>query len=161
MANYDASSRTNYFLVKDVEALKNALRTYGITPATWGDSQRGAEFVLANDAKNKPEGSVALFSMGTWPGLDEDSVAERLGIEDEETALPNAHASLIELVAEHLVDGQVAVFMEIGSEKMRYLGGTAVAVNAAGETKRVDLEDIYTLARELTTEEHPITQASY
>lgn len=50
------------------------------------------------------------------------------------------------VVAEHLVDGDVAVLMECGSEKLRYLTGYATAVNAAGETKQITLDDIYELA---------------
>jgi len=161
MADYTATARTNYFLVKDVDALKAELRTYGINPATWAENQRGAEFVLDDGADNKPVGAIALFSSGTWPEMDEDSVAMRLEIEDEETPVPGAYVDLTGLIANHLVEGQVAVFMGVGFEAMRYLGGAAVAVNAAGETRRIDLEDIYAVAKELTTDEHPVTFAQY
>jgi hypothetical protein len=161
MADYTATARTNYFLVKDVEALKAELRTYGIEPATWAENQRGADFVLDDGPKNKPAGAIALFSFGTWPQMDEDSVAMRLDIEDEETPVPGAYVDLTGLIANHLVEGQVAVFIEIGFEKMTYLAGGATAVNAAGETRSIDLEGIYAVAKELTTDEHPITIAQY
>jgi hypothetical protein len=37
-------------------------------------------------------------------------------------------------VAGHLVEGSVAVFIEVGAEKLRYLTGWAVAVNSSGVT---------------------------
>lgn len=57
--------------------------------------------------------------------------------------------SIIDIVARHLIDGDVAVFQEVGSEKMRYVGGVSVAVNSKGETVRVDLDDIYEKAKAL------------
>jgi hypothetical protein len=145
VSNYVAQARTNYFAVKDIEALKTALRSYGIEPHPWSAAQTGAEFIFDNEK----DGSVALFSYGNWPSLEEDAVADRLGAEDDEE-VPQDHVDLAALVAAHLVDGQVAIFMDIGFEKMRYLGGTAVAVNAADERRVVDLQDIYGLAQELT-----------
>lgn len=159
MSQYIATARTNYFRVKDVEALKKELLEYGITPATWEQSKRGAEFVLDDAPTNVPSGSIALFSMEGWPSFDEDSTANRLELWEEDDVVPSGHESLHALIATHLVDGQVAIFMEVGFEKLRYLGGLAVAVNSAGETRRVDLEDIYELATQLTTEQHPITHA--
>lgn len=161
MADYAANARTNYFIVKDVDALKADLNRYGITPASWAEARLGAEFILSEDAGNRPQGSIALFSLGSWPSLDEDFVAERLGIDDDETPVPNEHESLYELVAAHLVEGEVAVFVEVGMEKMRYLGGIALAVNSAKETRQVDLDDIYALATELTTDNRPVARAEY
>jgi hypothetical protein len=49
----------------------------------------------------------------------------------------------------HLMDGWVAVLMEIGSEKLRYLTGVAFAVNSKGEYKEVFLDQIYKSAESL------------
>lgn len=54
-----------------------------------------------------------------------------------------------ELVSRHLIAGDVAVFMEAGAEKFRYVGGAAVAVNSHGETVSVNLDDIYDKAADL------------
>lgn len=56
---------------------------------------------------------------------------------------------LLPLVAAHLQEGHVAVFVEGGFNRRSYATGHAVAVNGNGETRSVDLADIYTLAREL------------
>jgi len=161
MSDYNATARTNYFKVKDVAALKAELIEHGITPDSHEGARAGAEFVLDDGPGNTPSGSIALFSYSTWPSFDEDSVAQRLGIFDEETDVPQKHASLQALISSHLVEGEVAIFFEIGFEKMRYLGGVSVAINAAGETRRIDLADIYELAKELTTTEHAVTLAEY
>lgn len=163
MANYAANARTNFFRVKNVDSLKADLNRFGIEAASWGDSRNGAEFVIQEDSNNERHGAIALFSYDSWPALDEDSVAMRLDlqIEDEAPDVPEEYESFHDLVAAHLVDGEVAILMEVGFEKMRYLGATAVALNAAGESRRVDLEDIYTLAQELTTESYPVSRAEY
>lgn len=160
MADYTAKGRTNYFLVKDVAALKADLVMYGITPHPWSELIQGASFILDESPTNKPVGAIALFSDGVWPSLDEDAVADRLGLDDEsENAIPQNHASLAELVADHLVDDQVAIFMEVGSQKMSFLGGFALAINSAKESKSIDLEQIYSLAAQLTPTPLSITAA--
>ncbi len=73
---------------------------------------------------------------GCWANerLDEDSGE---GVE----------VDLLALIAEHLKPGEVAVLKEAGSEKARYIGGRASAVNHRGETATVDLDAIYDHAR--------------
>jgi len=62
---------------------------------------------------------------------------------------PNDDQDIVELVAGHLSDGWVAVLMEAGSEKLRYIHGSAVAVNSEGDLRKVDLSEIYALAEDL------------
>ncbi|MDP3419508.1 MAG: hypothetical protein U0989_17775 [Azonexus sp.] len=46
----------------------------------------------------------------------------------------------------HLAEGQIAVLMESGAEKLRYIAGWALAVNWKGETEHLNLDQIYDLA---------------
>ena len=166
MANYTEQGRTNYFRVKDLAVFKAELRAYGIEPASWEEANSyGSEFVLHAGVNNKPEGAIALFSYGMWPSFDEYATASRLDVciddEADESGIPCNYDSLLMLVADHLVDGEVAIFMEVGFEKMRYLTGTAVAVNAIGDTRHIDLNSIYELAKELAPEGTTITTAEY
>ncbi|MCY1718571.1 hypothetical protein OVA26_16665 [Microbacterium sp. SL62] len=158
MSNFIASARTNRFRVRDIDALKADLATYGVEAATFDDVNRGAEFVLVDESEQYLAGSVSLYSFGAWPSFDEDGIAMRLDLDDE-TPVPDKFESLHALVASHLVDGEVAIFIEVGAEKMRYLGGVALAVNAAGETRRVDLDDIHGLAQQLTAADQSIWRA--
>jgi len=48
----------------------------------------------------------------------------------------------MEMVADHLIDGEVAIFMECGAEKLRYIVGCAVAVNNKREYKVVNINSI-------------------
>jgi len=52
----------------------------------------------------------------------------------------------------------VAIMMEAGAEKCRYINAYALAVNSKGETKEISLDQIYELAQPLG--EH-ITRAEY
>jgi hypothetical protein len=54
---------------------------------------------------------------------------------------------LFGVVAEHLVEGDVTVFMSAGAEKARYITGIAVAINSERRMRRVFLTNIYDLAR--------------
>lgn len=64
-------------------------------------------------------------------------------------------------LASQLAVGHVAIINEIGYEKMRYLTGQASAVNWKGETKFVDLTDIFIPAREMAGEGVDVTDVCY
>ena len=121
MANYYASCRSNYFRVKDEQAFVAAMAD-----------------VPDIELFNK-DGFYCLLGYGEsgWPSysLDEDDNEVEIDVES--------------LVSEHLADEEVAIFVEVGSEKLRYLGGFAVAINNKGETRSLSLDSITTLAKEL------------
>ena len=50
-------------------------------------------------------------------------------------------------LAKHLQNGWVAIVMEVGAEKLRYVTGYAVAVNHNGKCCDVSIDRIYQLAR--------------
>jgi hypothetical protein len=132
MADWYGQARSNYFRVKDEEAFRLALDEVDIE--------------VCSDS----EGRVCLLSedeYGGWPSWiygDEDS-------EDVEFDLPT-------VVSEHLCDEEVAVLIEVGAEKLRYLTGNAVAVNSRNEVRVINLESIYEVAKDLGAN---ITVASY
>jgi hypothetical protein len=69
---------------------------------------------------------------------------------------------LVTELAQHLPKGQIAVLMEIGAEKLRYLTGVAIAVNHKGRVVELTLSDIYRKAsRIFRVAESEITQATY
>lgn len=158
MSNTEAANRTNYFRVKDLDAFKANLKRYGIDFGAWGSH---SDIVLDEGSNNTPAGAIALFAEGFWPGFDEDSIAARLDIEDEETPVPNDFESIEALIAAHLVATDVAIVMGISQEKMRYVSGYAVAINAQGEERAINLDSIYALAEEIATDGTPVTRAQY
>jgi hypothetical protein len=127
MANHYGTARSNYFRVKDPDAFKAAM---GAIPGlgVWerqigGNGENVLYFGVYED-----DGDASGF----WPSNNHET--------DEEI-------DVFGIVASHLQEDQVAVFMRSGAEKMRYITGAATAVNAKGEQVSVDLDDIYELSR--------------
>ncbi len=65
------------------------------------------------------------------------------------------------LIAPHLDNDSVAVLIEVGSERVRYLHGYAVAIHPNGETLNINLNDIYREAQEAFGGDVEITYAHY
>lgn len=136
MANYYGQARTNYFLVKDADAFKAEMANYAVTVIEQKIGEETGYGILDED--------------GDGGGLQWSQFNEETEKYDDlvwETIIGN-----------HLRDGEVCVLMETGAEKYRYLNGWAIAFNNKGETRRVDITDIYDLAKELGT---GVTQAEY
>ena len=74
---------------------------------------------------------------------------------DDET---DEERDLADVLPDHLADGEVAVLMSVGAEKLRYIEGWAVAVHSSGERVELSLNDIYAEAQE-TFPDASITQA--
>lgn len=121
MANYYGSARSNYFKVKDPDAFK-----------AWAQS------LSCVGVWNGENGSFGIYSdcpdSGCWPSTK--------WVDDEPVDI-DLEAEL----AEHLQEGEVAILMQCGAEKLRYVSGYAIAVNHLGETVSVCLAEIYKLAK--------------
>lgn len=120
MANYEGWARSNYFKVKDLEEFKKFLEERDID--LLGESE---------------DGTVAIYPRyndGCWPSSNIDEEGEEVEFD------------LVAELAPHLAEGQVAVLMGVGHEKLRYLAGSATAVAWDGRIKCLYLSDIYALA---------------
>lgn len=117
MANYEAKFCTNYVWVKDPQQF---LR--------WVETVPGLE--AHAKYPSRVDTPYALFCDGGEPDIDDA---------DKEIVLA-------EVLAKQLCEDQIAILMEVGSEGMRSLNGTAMAINAEGATIQVTLNDIYELA---------------
>ena len=136
MANWYGSARSNYFRVKDTDAFLQWTERRGLGVFK---SEQGPD-VLGIHPGNSTDG-------GDWPSYDMEK--------DEEFDL---EAEL----AQHLAPGQVAILLEVGAEKLRYLTGQAIAVNAKGRVVVVTLSDIYRkAARAFRIPESEISRAEY
>ena len=122
MADYIAQMRSNYFQVKNAKQFQAFCQQYHLEVITEddkapADNQRYGCMV---------EGSIPTGryqTNGNW--IETDFLRE---------------------LSRHLVKGEVAILMEVGSEKMRYLIGYACAVNAAGQFIEISLTEIYSQA---------------
>ena len=141
MANYYSTARSNYFAVKDEMMFRQ-----------W------AEFVelkvLEPDHSNRNADGIQRFALTPDDGDGSGWPTQRYNGETEEYD----HIDVCGELATYLKDGEVAVLMEVGNEKLRYLCGYATAVNSKGETASLSLDGIYRLAGKLGTN---ITRAEY
>ncbi len=141
MADWYGSARSNYFRVKDAEAFKE-----------WVDSV--PDLAARQETEGKDKGKFMLWSAHEYGGWPTDRY-------NEETDEHEQYDLGTEL-SKHLADGQVAVLMEIGAEKLRYLSGVAVAINWRGKRTEVSLEDIYDVAaRRFNVKARAISRVSY
>lgn len=120
MANYTAYFRSNYFAVKDVAQFQTFCTAFQLELITTTEDNQTLYGFLNEDS----EGGIPVtrFREATDDGEEADFMSE---------------------LAAHLLDDYVAIVMEIGYEKMRYLSGSAYAVNAKGEMMSVELDEIY------------------
>ncbi len=136
MANWYGNARSNYFRVKDTDVFLRwtERRGFGVFK-----SQQGPN-VLAIHPGNATD-------CGDWPSYDMENDTE---------------FDLVAELAGHLELGQIAVLLEVGAEKLRYLTGQAIAVNARGRVVEVTLNDIYRkAAHAFRIPESEITRAEY
>jgi len=94
-----------------------------------------------------------LVDSGDCGGFPSFSYDEKTGDDFE--------IDLVTLVGEHLAEGEVAIFMEAGAEKLRYVIGWAQAINWKGEIKTISLTDIYDIAKTMTDRPDSVTVAEY
>jgi hypothetical protein len=128
MANYYGQARTNYFQVKDLNAWRQELTGYPVEliEQKLDDGTIKVGFMVANE-----DGGGLV-----WQLYDEEGNEIEIDWTD--------------ILARHLADNEVAIIMETGAEKYRYMSGWALAVNNKKETREISLaKDIYTLAQEL------------
>ncbi len=135
MADYCATTRSNYFRVKDDEAFRAWCGERSLD--VWTKGVEDSDDICFAISADRTWGSG-------WPSLEE-----------------NADFCLISELAGHLDPRDIAVLLEIGSERLRYLVGTAVAVRADGTNVGLSLSDIYERAAQDLGTELLVTEAAF
>ena len=124
MANYYASAKTNSFQVNNVDDFENELE----------------KFDDLEVISNKETSMVTIYSNSetgfVWDYFDEE-------LDDY------VEVDWQAIFQKHLADGWVAIIQEVGNEKLRYLGGLAVAFNNKGETIDININNIFELAKSI------------
>jgi hypothetical protein len=123
MTNYFAITPSNFFRVKNTQRFEEWCEKHGLE--FWTDDVKG------NVESDIPDmGTCYAISAGGscsgWPS-DEDEEGLDFGKE----------------LAAHLGPRDVALLFEAGAERLRYVTGTAVAINASGNIIVLDLLDIF------------------
>jgi sugar phosphate isomerase/epimerase len=122
MSSWYGTSRSNYFAVKDLAAFN-----------AWVD-ELGMDVITSGHLVGITPGSST--DDGGWPSWRWAREA------DEDDTEVDVAAEL----AAHLADGQVAVLISAGAEKLCYVSGYALAFDNTGKTVSVRLSQIYDLA---------------
>lgn len=117
--------RSNYFAVRDADAFLAFCERHDLEPITKGNKASQYGFLSPRDV---------MFS----PDMEDDFARE-----GEEGS---GEADWLQELAKHIAGDDVAVVMQIGSDKMRFLMGHAWAVNGRGQTQELDLDEIYNRA---------------
>jgi len=144
MANYYASARSNYFRVKNEAAFKDWCNKVNLDWWTRDNlpGHPGETFYAISPAHPG--------DCDGWPSTRlDDEECEEIDI-DMETELP-----------QHLDPRDVAVLMEVGAEKLRYLTGYAVAIHATKPAVYLSLSSITELARNQFGDDVTITDPLY
>lgn len=132
MANYIALTRTNYFRVRDAHAFEAWCERRGLRFCTkGGDASRYA---------------FSAESESGWPTFDYETD------DDVDVAAE---------LAPHLIPEDIAVLMETGGEKLRYLAGEAIAVCSTGIIAHVNLDHVYDLALKNAPNGATVSEAAY
>ena len=94
---------------------------------------------------------IETFGFQVITSDEDDSLVGFMGQRDIPAFDPetNEEINFTRELASHLAEDEVAIFQEVGSENLRYLNGSAVAVNHLGESEEISLYDIHSLARKL------------
>lgn len=131
MANFYGHGRSNHFQVKDQAAFEEEMKKFPV------------------DVYIEDDDRVCLLSQceegWAWNYYDRT---------EEDTLEINWN----DIFKRHLMPDSVAVIIEVGNEKLRYLMGYAIAFNHLGQERSVHLDDIYDLAKPLGTD---ISHATY
>ena len=114
MADFLATSRSNYVLVKDVQAAIDSLKHYDIP------------------IHRHPTNKNAIMLAG-----GDDSGTFNLSYVDESG--DEIYLDLAEWASSHLQQGQVLVLVSAGAEKLRYISAWAEAYTWKGEVITVNL----------------------
>lgn len=136
VANYYSSARSNYFKVGRPKEFMEWAKTI---PNLQVDTP---------EKRSEPKDLVVMLYIddvdgGGWPTYRFVTRVEGDDAYDEEVDI-----DFFQEVSEFLAPGEVAIFMEVGAEKLRYLVGHACAVNSDGDFIHVGLDDIYEKVKE-------------
>lgn len=140
MANYYGHFRSNYFKVKDIEAFKSWCDSVGVD---YWEKSDDSELVAISSSDQDDYGAIPSHE-SLDPDYDSDTPPP--GWTEEEFAESQREIDFLQELSKHLVEGEIAVVVENGQEKMRYLTGYAAAVNHLGELVEININQIYDLA---------------
>jgi len=123
MANYMSACRSNYFKIGRPKEFMEWIGTFPDVVFEQTESPDSLNDLYGMVYVDNPDGA----GWPTWRFTDDG--------EEEEV-------DFFYELSQFLAPGEVAIFQEVGAEKLRYLFGQSIAVNHKGEILTVDLNEI-------------------
>jgi len=139
MADYIGYAHSNFFAVVDEAAFDLFCAKWGLSKI--GNAATGVGF-NPDDAVWEDH-SLPAAPRASWRAAHEET--------DEDGYIADDYdgPDLLDDLAPLLADDSVAVVMDVGHEKVVYVGGSATAINNRGERESISLEDIFDRAARL------------
>jgi len=121
MADWFGTARSNYFEVNDPEKFEAFCEKWDLEPNS----------AIIEGKK------LYMFIADTYNG----GLPSSLYVEDEDGEIVEElyFKDFLRELTTHLKPGYVAILIEVGNEALRYLTGSAVAINHKGESISIDL----------------------
>lgn len=135
MANYYAYSRSSYFKVKDLEEYKEFCNKWNLTLISEEDE----------------EGDVLY---GFLVETDDGAIPSYYYDEETDEYIDDYEDLFLKDLSKQLAPDWIAIYQEIGYEKLRYLVGYSVMVDSEGNFESIGIDDIYKLARSKKDKKH-------
>jgi len=135
MSDYYGTGRSNYFIVKDLEAFK-----------VWTESL-DLEVIECDENGESHVGFIVTSDHGSYPTYRFNEIQAGLDGEGEEF---EEEIDFFFELSTHLKDEEVAIFITSGALNSSLIGGQSIAVNSKNERTCVFLDDIYEKAKFLS-----------
>ena len=104
---------------------------------------------ISRMGKNTPETDASVDKEGCMLMMSDSSDSGSIPSYRFDDKDETIEFDLLEELAPHLAKDEVAIIMESGAEKLRYVVGYAGAINYRGERVDISLDAIYNLAKKL------------
>lgn len=130
MANYNCATRTNYFEVKDAEALKSLI----------AKTHSGEDKISIFTRTDKETGKT-LYGFGCYSSIDgipspqKNEKSKELGDD-----LELDHELFVKELQKIVADDDAIIITEAGNEKLRYVCGDSTIITAK-EVRTIDLKN--------------------
>lgn len=170
MADWYGSARSNYFKVTDPKKFIELCNLWGVETVN-GERKvitdrceaclhgkpdtdcKEYVKVMVGECKGKEENQTLYGFLGNTDNGSLPSFRQ-----DEETNTEYDFDDFLTELAPIIKDNWIAIMMECGAEKLRYISGFSIAINSKGIKESVNLSDIYDKTEKLgkyqTTVEH-------
>jgi hypothetical protein len=144
VANYMSTCRTNYFKVGRPKEFMEWLET--VPDVIWEEKNPDNPDMVGMLYVENPDG--AGWPSWRYPPNDTDELEDDIEFD------------IFEEIPQFLAPNEVAIFMEVGAEKLRYLHGQSIAVHSSGQMLEINLNDIYKLVNKEWPDSAP-SECSY